>query len=91
MAHRVNKYSRPVRPLSYAEHQTSERKSDGLWVIRRVRPGTSTKAYRCPECDREIVSGEAHIVAWPHTPPIGSSSGLTHRRHYHSTCWQRRR
>ena len=91
VARRRNKYSRPFRPLNLGAAQTSSAKSDGRWVTRPVRQGTSEKSYLCPGCNQLIAAGVAHIVAWPHTPPIGSSSGLDHRRHWHKACWERKR
>ncbi|RLP12148.1 hypothetical protein [Propionibacterium australiense] len=88
--HRSSKHTRPVRPLSHAAYQTSATKRDGRWIIRQIRAGQSTKDYRCPECDQLIAAGTAHVVAWPHTPPIGSTSGLDFRRHFHGSCWSRR-
>lgn len=78
MAHRrPSKHTRPARPLRLASYPTSAVKRDGRWVVRRIRAGRSTKDYRCPECDGIVSAGTAHVVAWPHTPPIGS-------------CWERR-
>lgn len=90
MARRPNKYHRPVRPLRLAG-EASASKSDGRWITRPVRAENALKTYTCPECQRPIPPGTAHLVAWPHTPPIGSLSGLDHRRHYHRSCWERRR
>ena len=91
MARRPSKRTRPARPLRLAGVESSADKADGRWVTRPVRPENATKTYICPECQGPIAPGTAHLVAWPHTPPIGSSSGLDHRRHYHKHCWERRR
>lgn len=91
MAHRrPSKHTRPARPLRLASYPTSAVKRDGRWIVRRIRAGRSTKDYRCPECDGIVSAGTAHVVAWPHTPPIGSGSGLDFRRHFHGSCWERR-
>lgn len=61
--------------------------ADGTWVVRRV-VGTPGRSYRCPGCDHEVVSGTAHVVAWPAEPLLGQ--GPEHRRHWHSACWSSR-
>ena len=66
----------PERPESWP---------DGDWVVRQIPGAATTKAYRCPGCDQEITPGTAHVVAWPAEAP-----GVDLRRHWHSTCWQRR-
>lgn len=66
-------------------------KSDGRWIMRQVLAENAAKAYLCPECHSTIPAGVPHVVAWPHTPPIGATSGLDYRRHFHDSCWQRRR
>ncbi|MGB3955819.1 MAG: hypothetical protein WBL05_11160 [Brooklawnia sp.] len=91
MARRPSKHTRPPRPLRVVQQSGSVEKGDGLWVVRNVRPENATKPYTCPECHRTIPPGQAHVVAWPHTPPLGSTSALEHRRHFHDACWQRRR
>jgi hypothetical protein len=65
--------------------QQSQDWPDGEWVVRPVPGDAATKPYRCPGCDQEISPGTAHVVVWSaHTP------GLAARRHWHSSCWQRR-
>jgi hypothetical protein len=87
---RTNKYTRPARPLR-TEWAGSSQKSDGNWITRSVDADHATKTYRCPGCNQEIKPGTPHIVVWPHTPPIGSTSGVEHRRHWHTGCWNARR
>ncbi|GAA2179489.1 hypothetical protein GCM10009785_06300 [Brooklawnia cerclae] len=89
MARRPSKHLRPARPLRIAD-QSSAHKADGLWVVRHVRPENAVKSYTCPGCLRTIPPGVAHVVAWPHTPPIGSTSGVEFRRHFHTACWNAR-
>jgi hypothetical protein len=90
MARRPSKHTRPPRPLG-AGHATAEVKSDGRWVVRSVPGAGATKTYRCPGCDQLITAGVPHIVAWPAEPSWTASSGLEERRHWHTSCWQRRR
>jgi len=90
MARRPSKHTRPPRPLGVG-HATAEVKSDGRWVVRSVPGSAATKTYRCPGCDQLITAGVPHIVAWPAEPSWTASSGLEERRHWHTSCWQRRR
>jgi hypothetical protein len=63
-----------------AQQQTRE----GTFMVRNVTGAAAVKVYRCPGCDHEIQVGVAHVVVWPTTAEV------TERRHWHSTCWQRR-
>lgn len=87
---RPSKHLRVARPLSLSLDQTSASKSDGSWVTRPVPGARAAKAYLCPGCQGTIGAGVAHIVVWPKIPPLGSHSGLEHRRHWHNGCWARR-
>ena len=58
---------------------------DGDWIVRQIPGAAAAKLYRCPGCDQEIKPGVAHLVVWPAETP-----GLTERRHWHNSCWQRR-
>lgn len=64
--------------------QRREAGPDGEWVIRRIPGASAVKAYRCPGCAQEIPSGMPHVVAWR---PYGDGGD---RRHWHSSCWDRR-
>lgn len=90
MARRPSKHLRPARPLS-ASFARSDAKADGRWVVQGVPPGASAKTYTCPGCNHDVAVGTSHIVAWPHEPSLGSTSPLDERRHWHTTCWNRRR
>jgi len=90
MTHRSNKYTRPARPLVVEWAGTSD-KIDGRWITRTIAKDASIKPYICPGCNQTIAAGVAHLVAWPEVPPLGSSSGVEHRHHWHTACWQRRR
>ncbi|WP_460862282.1 ATP/GTP-binding protein [Nocardiopsis coralliicola] len=57
---------------------------DGEWVTRRIPGSAATKTYRCPGCAQEIRPGMPHLVAWR---PYGDGED---RRHWHSSCWERR-
>jgi hypothetical protein len=65
--------------------ERTESAPDGDWVIRLVPGAASTKTYRCPGCDQEILPGVGHLVAWPADTP-----GPAGRRHWHTACWDRR-
>ncbi|WP_181874377.1 ATP/GTP-binding protein [Marinitenerispora sediminis] len=65
-----------------AEHR--ETGPDGEWVLRRITGAAAAKVYRCPGCQQDIPPGMAHVVAWR---PYGDGED---RRHWHSSCWQRR-
>ncbi|CAM3762194.1 hypothetical protein GCM10009799_43410 [Nocardiopsis rhodophaea] len=64
--------------------QRRETGADGEWVIRRISGAAATKTYRCPGCYQEIPVGMPHVVAWR---PYGDGED---RRHWHSSCWERR-
>jgi hypothetical protein len=89
MARRPSKHLRPARPLS-SGHATSVIKSDGRWIVRSVSGAAATKTYRCPGCNVEIRPGTPHVVTWPDTPGLDSQSPVEERRHWHTSCWQRR-
>ncbi|PZR52085.1 hypothetical protein DNL40_13530 [Xylanimonas oleitrophica] len=61
---------------------------DGEWTVRRVHGGEKT--YRCPACRQDIPPGTPHVVAWPRDVVGGEAAGLEARRHWHSSCWERR-
>lgn len=90
MAKRPSKHLRPPRPL-FAGHATSAIKADGRWIVRSVPGARAAKQYLCPGCRQTIDVGVAHVVAWPAEPGLGSTSGLEDRRHWHTSCWARRR
>ena len=68
-----------------------EEAADGDWVVRRLTGAASGKTYRCPGCDQVIPARVPHVVVWPAEPSWTASSGLEERRHWHTSCWQRRR
>lgn len=90
MARRPSKHLRPPRPLP-ASFGQAQSKADGAWIVQSLSAGRTEKTYLCPGCHQSIPVGAAQVVAWPRTPPIGSSSPVEHRRHWHSACWNRRR
>ena len=89
MARRPSKHTRPARPLS-SGHATAEIKSDGRWIVRNIPGAAAAKVYRCPGCNQLIQPSTPHLVAWPDQPGLLSVSGLDERRHWHTSCWQRR-
>lgn len=89
MAKRPSKHLRPARPLS-SSHASAVVKSDGRWLVRSVAGAAATKEYRCPGCNQVITPGVPHLVSWPDVPALHSARGLDERRHWHTSCWQRR-
>ncbi|TWD75264.1 hypothetical protein FB561_6702 [Kribbella amoyensis] len=91
-----SKHTRPAsdRPLLGGTQERVSR-GDGDWIVRRVSGTASTKTYRCPGCDQLILPNTPHVVVWPEDPSllaaIGGGQSLDERRHWHTTCWQRRR
>lgn len=90
MARRPSKHLRTARPLG-AGHAAAAAKADGRWLVRSIPGASAGKTYRCPGCSQEIPVGLAHVVVWPAEPSWHVSSGLDERRHWHTSCWQRRR
>ncbi|MDR0435667.1 MAG: hypothetical protein LBH11_02700 [Propionibacteriaceae bacterium] len=90
MSRRTSKHVRPARPLLLAENSFAD-KADGRWVTRANHEGQSVKEYVCPGCNQRIRVGEAHLVVWPHEPPLGATSAVDFRKHWHTNCWRRRR
>lgn len=88
--HHPSKHLRTPRPLRVGATRTGATKRDGSWVVQQLSAGRSVKAYICPECNHQIDSGVAHVVAWQATPPIGASSAVEFRHHFHTQCWNRR-
>ncbi|MDA2810430.1 ATP/GTP-binding protein [Nocardiopsis sp. RSe5-2] len=64
--------------------QRRETGPDGEWVLRRISGAAAAKTYRCPGCRQDLPPGTPHVVAWR---PYGDGED---RRHWHSSCWQRR-
>lgn len=52
------------------------------WTVRAVSSQRAVKTYTCPDCNRTIAPGTAHVVAWR----TGDDEG---RRHWHRPCWER--
>lgn len=63
---------------------------DGEWVVQRVTGSASTKRYRCPGCDHEIMPATPHVVAWPFDLGASDDARLQERRHWHTPCWNAR-
>lgn len=91
MPKRPSKHLRPARPLSQGGFAQLVAKSDGTWMVQTMPAGSAGKTYLCPGCDRQIALGAAQVVVWPRDPSIGSASAVEERRHWHTSCWQRRR
>ncbi|MFM7596907.1 MAG: hypothetical protein ACKOFP_04260 [Actinomycetota bacterium] len=75
---------RPARKPTTPREDVIEEHADGDWYVRPITGSSSTKVYRCPGCDHEIVPATPHIVAWP------VHAGSDERRHWHSPCWRAR-
>lgn len=90
MAKRPSKHLRPPRPLA-STHAATVVKADGRWLVQTLAAGRSVKSYLCPGCQQAVPTGTPHVVVWPVQPSIGSSSPVDERRHWHQSCWNRRR
>jgi len=91
MARRPSKHLRAPRPLSSGAFARLERRQDGEWMVQTMPADAATKTYQCPGCGRPVAPGTAHLVVWPREASIGSTSAVDERRHWHTSCWQRRR
>lgn len=67
----------------------SETRAGEEWQVRSVSGGD--KSYRCPGCNQLIPPGTGHVVAWRSDHLWGSDAAVADRRHWHTSCWQRRR
>ena len=91
MSPRRNRGKRDDAPVDLARVGAPEtvEQWDGLdWVVRSIRGSSSTKTYRCPGCDQEIVPATPHVVVWRAEPIVGQ--GPEDRRHWHTSCWRAR-
>ncbi len=91
MAKRPSKHLRPTRPLSSGAFARVEARSNAEWMVQSMPADAATKAYVCPGCGKAIIEGVAHSVVWPRIPPIGATSAVEQRRHWHTACWNRAR
>jgi hypothetical protein len=89
VARRTSKHLRAARPLSTSAAGLTT-KVDGAFVVRTVAGTAAVKGYRCPGCSQTIPPGRPHVVTWPQAFGLTGTSGLEERRHWHTSCWQRR-
>lgn len=75
-----------ARPLPGGMFRERINDPDGDWVVQRVSGASASKAYTCPGCHSVISPGTPHVVAWQER----WHSGVDDRRHWHSSCWDRR-
>ncbi|WP_237209880.1 ATP/GTP-binding protein [Rothia nasimurium] len=68
-----------------------ERAQDGDWYVQYIPSINAVKTYKCPECERPIRPGLAHLVVWQQDHMFGSQRAIEERRHWHERCWQTRR
>jgi hypothetical protein len=65
------------------------------WSVRQVTGAASTRVYRCPGCQQSIPTATPHVVVWPVEPSLlgaaAGETGMDERRHWHTSCWSRRR
>ena len=87
---RPSKHLRAPRPLLIGQNVRRHLVDGVSFLSRTIRAGQSVKDYRCPGCNQLIRAGVGHVVVWPETPPLGVASGVDVRRHWHTTCWERR-
>jgi hypothetical protein len=71
-----------ARPLASVGSQREEEFHGRPYLVRTVP--ASDRVYRCPGCDQEITR-MPHVVTWP-----ADDFDATHRRHWHTACWQAR-
>lgn len=71
------------RPLGVQGERVEAGPGGGVWRSRAVTGAATTKAYRCPGCDQEVLPGTPHVVAWP-------EDDVDARRHWHTPCWRAR-
>jgi hypothetical protein len=80
----TNNAATPLPPFTFAIDNHED--WNGVeYVVRALRGSSSTKAYRCPGCEQEILPGTPHQVVWP-----ADDAEATDRRHWHSSCWAAR-
>lgn len=89
MPKRPSKHLRPARPLS--SPGTPVQKADGGWLTQPMPSRSAVKDYLCPGCNRVIATGTPHVVVWPAVASLGQSRAVDERRHWHTSCWNRRR
>lgn len=58
------------------------------FTVRNVRG--ADKSYTCPGCNQTIVPRTPHVVAWSNESLFGAERGLEERRHWHTSCWNRK-
>ncbi|MFT4227324.1 hypothetical protein [Micropruina sp.] len=90
MPKRPSKHLRPPRPLS-SSFASAVDKVDGRWMTQTMSGQAAVKQYRCPGCEQFIAVGTPHVVVWPHVPSVGANRAVDERRHWHNSCWNRRR
>lgn len=94
MARRSSKrpYNRPHVPLNMdrlASLPRSQRGPEGAeFTVRHVRG--ADKSYTCPGCNQTIAPCTPHVVAWSNESLFGAERGLEERRHWHTSCWNRK-
>ena len=89
MPKRPSKHLRTPRPL-LSSHASASDKSDGRWMTQTMPAQAAIKDYRCPGREHLIIQGTPHLVVWPQVPSLGSASAVEERRHWHTSCWNRR-
>ena len=89
MPKRPSKHLRPPRPLS-SSHAAAQTKRDGRWMVQTMPGQAAVKYYRCPGCEHLVTQGTPHVVVWPLETPIGAQRAVDERRHWHTSCWNRR-
>ncbi|MDO4898255.1 MAG: ATP/GTP-binding protein [Rothia sp. (in: high G+C Gram-positive bacteria)] len=78
--------SRILDPAPYVE-----RTPGGDWMVQYIPAINALKTYKCPECERAIPPGTAHLVIWQQDHMFGKGRAIEERRHWHKGCWETRR
>jgi hypothetical protein len=80
-----------ARPPLRTSPDRVEPRADGEWNVRRLTGAAATKDYRCPGCHQLIRPATPHVLVWPVLKPLLSDEAIDERRHWHTSCWTRRR
>jgi len=66
----------------------TEQRRGAAWNVQPVSAAQAVKPYTCPGCQRPILAGTAHLVAWRADGVLGDEADLAARRHWHTACWK---
>ena len=87
----MSRRRRPRRAVNPAAAESLVPKNDGNWWVRPISGASSTKTYRCPGCQQSIAPATPHVVVWPEVKALLSAEAVDERRHWHNSCWARKK